>query len=108
MTNGTTSAAALDAIGNPTRREVLTLLRGGERTVGELTKALPMTQSAISQHLRVLRDADLVHVSQRGTRRLYTVNLDGLAPVRAWVDDFWDDVLAAFVDHAENPAADHS
>ncbi|MDY7101805.1 MAG: metalloregulator ArsR/SmtB family transcription factor [Actinomycetota bacterium] len=95
------AAAALDAVGNPTRRAVLQLLKGGERTVRELTDALPVSQSAVSQHLRVLRDAGLLTVRAEGTRRLYAVDLDGLADVRAWVDSFWDDVLAAFVAHAE-------
>ena len=95
------SAVALDAVGNPTRRAVLHLLRSGEHTVREMTDALPVTQSAVSQHLRVLRDAGLVTVRAEGTRRLYAVDLGGLAAVRAWVDSFWDDVLQAFVDHAE-------
>lgn len=95
--------ASLDAIGNPTRRAVLRLLRDGEHTVREMTDALPVTQSAVSQHLRVLHDAGLVTVRAEGTRRLYSVDLGGLASVRAWVDAFWDDVLAAFVDHAERP-----
>ncbi len=100
------SEAALDAVGNPTRRAVLRLLRHGERTVREMTDALPVTQSAVSQHLRVLQDAGLVDVRAEGWRRLYRVDLDGMAEVRAWVDSFWDDVLAAFVDHAERPEED--
>ncbi len=94
--------AALDAVGNPTRRAVLHLLRGGASSVGELTEALPVTQGAVSQHLRVLRDAGLVTVESVGTRNLYAVDLDGLSEVRAWVDSFWDDVLTAFTEHAEN------
>lgn len=97
-----TQATALDAVGNPTRRAVLHLLRDDAHTVRELTEALPVTQSAVSQHLRVLHDAGLVRVRAEGTRRLYSVDLDGLAAVRAWVDSFWDDVLDAFVEHAEN------
>ena len=93
--------AAMDAIGNSTRRTVLEILRTGEQTVRELTDALPVTQSAISQHMRVLREAGLVNVRGVGTRRLYSVDLDGLAEVRAWVDGFWDDVLAAFVAHVD-------
>ncbi len=100
MTNDA-QAVALDAVGNPTRRAVLHLLRDDEQTVRELTDALPVTQSAVSQHLRVLHDAGLVTVRAEGTRRLYSVDLGGLAAVRAWVDSFWDDVLGAFVEHAE-------
>lgn len=100
-----TNEAALDAIGNPTRRTMLTLLQDGEHTVRQLTDALPVTQSAVSQHMRVLREAGLVNVREAGTRRLYSVDLGGLADVRAWVDGFWDDVLTAFAAHA-NQAPD--
>ena len=90
----------LDALGDPTRRRVLELLRGGERTVAELTDALPVTQSAVSQHLRVLREAGLVTDRPQGRRRYYRVERDGLSTVRGYVDAFWDDVLAAFAAHA--------
>jgi DNA-binding transcriptional ArsR family regulator len=96
--------SALAAIASPTRRAVLELLRGEPRTVTELTDALPMTQSAVSQHMAVLRDAGLVTTRQAGRRRLYSVDLDGLGEVRAWVDRFWDDVLDAFVAHTESLA----
>lgn len=94
-------ARVLDALGDPTRRAVLELLRGGERSVRELTDATEVSQPAVSQHLRVLREAGLVAVRPQGTRRLYRVELDGLAGLRSWVDGFWDDALAAFVAHAE-------
>ena len=91
----------LHAVQDPTRRRLLELLRSGEHSVRELTDALPVTQSAVSQHLKVLRDADLVQVRPDGTRRLYAITPDGLGPVRAWVDSFWDDALSAFAEHAE-------
>jgi DNA-binding transcriptional ArsR family regulator len=94
-------ARVLDALGDPTRRAVLELLRGGERSVRELTDATAVSQPAVSQHLRVLRDAGLVTVRPEGARRIYRVDLDGLTGLRAWVDRFWDDALAAFVAHAE-------
>jgi DNA-binding transcriptional ArsR family regulator len=94
-------ARVLDALGDPTRRAVLELLRDGERSVRELTDATEVSQPAVSQHLRVLREAGLVTVRAQGTRRLHAVDLDGLAGLRAWVDAFWDDALAAFVEHAE-------
>ncbi|HYN67501.1 MAG TPA: metalloregulator ArsR/SmtB family transcription factor [Ornithinibacter sp.] len=97
-------ARVLDALGDPTRRALLELLRRGEHSVRELTDATDVTQPAVSQHLRVLRDAGLVSVRPQGTRRLYRVDLDGLAGLRAWVDGFWDDALAAFVAHAEGEA----
>lgn len=96
----TNASAALDALGDPTRRRVLELLHTQERSVRELTEALPVTQSAVSQHLRVLRDAGLVEARAAGTRRIYRVDLDGLAPVRAYLDAFWDDVLGAFAAYA--------
>ena len=91
----------LHAVNDPMRRRVLELLRTGEHSVRELTDELPVTQGAVSQHLKVLREADLVRVRPEGTRRLYALTPDGLGPVRAWVDSFWDDALAAFVDHTE-------
>jgi len=97
---------ALEAMGNPTRRAMLEFLQAGERTVGSLADSLPVTQSAVSQHMRVLREAGLVRVRVAGTRHLYSVDLDGLADVRAWVDGFWDDVLTAFVAHAERADTD--
>ena len=104
MTYGSTHA--LDVLHDPTRRRVLELLRGGERSVGELTEQLPVSQPAVSQHLGVLKSAGLVTVRPVGTRRLYRVDPDGLSAVRAWVDSFWDDALAAFVEHAEQPQAE--
>jgi DNA-binding transcriptional ArsR family regulator len=90
---------ALDAIGDPTRRRILRLVATHERSVRELTDALDVTQSAVSQHLRVLRGTGLVTVRADGARRFYRVDLDGLAEVRHWVDSFWDDVLTAFAEH---------
>ena len=94
------AAAALDVLHDPTRRHVLELLRGGERSVRELTDDTPVSQPAVSQHLRVLREAGLVTVRPEGTRRLYRIDPNGLSAVRAWVDSFWDDALGSFVEHA--------
>lgn len=99
----TDAALALDALGDPSRRRILELVAGRERSVRELTDALKVTQPAVSQHLRVLREAGLVTARPDGARRLYRVDLDGLAGVRAWVDGFWDDVLTAFANHLEDP-----
>jgi DNA-binding transcriptional ArsR family regulator len=95
------AAVTLDALGDPTRRFVLELLRDGERSVREITDHTTVSQPAVSQHLRVLRDAGLVDVRPAGTRRLYRIRPDGFAQVRAWVDGFWDEALAAFVTHVE-------
>jgi DNA-binding transcriptional ArsR family regulator len=94
---------ALDVLHDPTRRRVLELLRDGEKSVREITEATPVSQPAVSQHLRILREAGLVAVRPDGARRLYRVDHDGLDAVRAWLDSFWDDALTAFVEHAERP-----
>ncbi len=78
------------------------LLRGGPRAVGELAADLPVSRSAVSQHLRVLADAGLVRHRSEGTRRLYRVDPDGLAALRAYFDDFWDTALGAFQNRAES------
>ncbi len=97
----TYGSEALDVLHDPTRRHVLELLRGGEHSVRELTENTSVTQPAVSQHLRVLREAGLVAVRPDGTRRLYRIEPNGFAEVRAWVDSFWDQTLDAFVDYAE-------
>ena len=92
---------ALAVLHDPTRRQLLDLLRSGERSVRELTDQTIVTQSAVSQHLRVLREAGLVSVRPEGTRRLYRVDPNGLSAIRAWVDSFWDDALTAFAQHTD-------
>jgi DNA-binding transcriptional ArsR family regulator len=84
------------ALAEPTRRQVLEELRAGPRSVGQLTDAVPVSQSAVSQHLRVLREAGLVRERREGTRRLYRVDPDGLGTLRAYLDQFWDDALESF------------
>jgi DNA-binding transcriptional ArsR family regulator len=102
----TDEARIFAALADPTRRQVLDLLRTGERTVADLTAALPVSQSAVSQHLRVLRESGLVQDRPSGTRRYYRVDLEGLTPLRSFLDRFWDAVLDAFVTYADSPAAD--
>jgi DNA-binding transcriptional ArsR family regulator len=96
-----TNSNALAVCADPTRQAVLTALRHGPRSVGEIADGLPVSQSAVSQHLRVLREAGLVRAQAAGTRRLYSVDLDGLGELRAWFDRFWDDALEAFTHHVE-------
>lgn len=86
----------LDALGDRTRRQVFELLRGGPRSVGELAADVPVSRPAVSQHLRVLEDAGLVTHRREGTRHLYELDTGGVAELRAWVDDFWNDALARF------------
>jgi len=99
-------AAAIAALGDPTRRAVFERLRDGPRAVGELADGLPVTRSAVSQHLRVLGEAGLVSQTRVGTRRLYRVEPDGLAAVRAYFDDLWGSALGAMRDLAEADESD--
>ena len=94
-------AQALQALGDPTRRAVLEELRTGPRAVGEIAARLPVSRPAVSQHLRVLKEAGLVTERQKGTRRLYRVDPNGLAELREYLDGFWDEVLASFKAAAE-------
>jgi DNA-binding transcriptional ArsR family regulator len=96
-----TYETALDALGDGTRRLILERLRGGPLAVGQLAAELPVSRPAVSQHLRVLKEAGLVTDRRNGTRRLYRVDTDGLAEVRDYLESFWTDVLAAFEAAAE-------
>ena len=93
----------LSALADPTRRQVFELLRRGPRPVGELAGELPVSRPAVSQHLKVLKDAGLVREQREGTRRLYAPNGDGLAALRDYLDGYWDEALAAFKQAAEEP-----
>lgn len=97
-----TSASVLDALGDPTRRAVLELLRGGAKPVGEIARQLPVTRPAVSQHLRVLKGAGLVRDRREGTRRLYSVDAAGLSALRSYLETYWDTALASFKDAAED------
>ncbi len=93
-------AAALAALADPTRREVFERLRGGGCSVAELAQGLPVSRPAVSQHLKVLKAAGLVTDRAEGTRRVYQIDPKGLGEVRRWLDQFWDEALAAFADEA--------
>ncbi|HEX9381375.1 MAG TPA: metalloregulator ArsR/SmtB family transcription factor [Gaiellaceae bacterium] len=94
-------ASALQALGDPTRRAVLEELRQGPRAVGEIAARLPVSRPAVSQHLRVLKEAGLVTERQNGARHLYRVDPDGLAELRAYLEGFWEEALASFKAAAE-------
>lgn len=79
---------ALNAIGDPTRRAVLEILRGQEASVGKITEHLSVSRSAVSQHLKVLLEAGLVQVRAEGTRRIYELDATGLKDLRAWLEQF--------------------
>jgi DNA-binding transcriptional ArsR family regulator len=91
----------LDALGDPTRREILERLRAGPRPVGELARELPVSRPAVSQHLKVLKDAGLVVDTPAGARRLYSIDPAGLEELHAYLDEFWNLPLARFKDAAE-------
>jgi DNA-binding transcriptional ArsR family regulator len=93
--------AALKAIAEPRRREILRLVAADERSAGDIAAHFDVTRSAISQHLKVLREADLVTERRDGTRRLYRARPEGLEDLRAFLDAFWMDRLGELKREAE-------
>jgi len=91
-----TNEKAFAALADPTRRQVFERLERGPRAVGELAEGLPVSRPAVSQHLKVLKDAGLVTDRAEGARRVYQIDPQGLGQMRAWLDRFWDTALAAF------------
>jgi DNA-binding transcriptional ArsR family regulator len=92
------------ALHDPTRRAVLERLREGPKPVGEIARGLPVTRPAVSQHLKVLKEANLVSDRSEGTRRIYHIDPKGLGAMRAWLDQFWEAALSAFAAEAERTA----
>jgi DNA-binding transcriptional ArsR family regulator len=82
-------------------------LRGGTRSVGEIAEGMDVSRPAVSQHLKVLKEARLVADRAEGTRRLYAVDPHGLEALRGWLDGFWDKALAAFKKTAERETRKH-
>jgi DNA-binding transcriptional ArsR family regulator len=99
----TNGAAGLGLLGDPTRRAIFELLARRPCTVGELAQHLPVTRSAVSQHLRVLKDGGLVVSNAEGTRRIYRLNPDGVSALRAYLDRAWAEALTAFGKAAQAP-----
>src|ERR671936_2362644 len=91
----------MDALGDRTRRAIFEQLRSGPRAVGEIANELPISRPAVSQHLRVLKEAGLVTQRRDGTRRLYRLDPDGLGELRGYFDQFWEAALAGFKAAAE-------
>jgi DNA-binding transcriptional ArsR family regulator len=87
---------ALAALGDPTRRAIFERLADRPRAVGELASELPVSRPAVSQHLKVLKDARLVIDRRDGARRIYQLDPDGLAALRGYLDHFWEQALAGF------------
>ena len=86
----------VSALGDATRRAIFELLADGPRPVGEIARELPVTRPAVSQHLRVLKEAGLVIDRPDGTRRLYQLNPEGVGALRAYFDRFWNRALTAY------------
>ncbi|MBI5069330.1 MAG: winged helix-turn-helix transcriptional regulator [Deltaproteobacteria bacterium] len=97
MARAATTSDAWNAVAEPQRRRILTLLRGGERPVNEVARALSIDQPRASKHLRVLREVGLVRVREEGKQRLYALDARGLRPIHEWVggfERFWSESLA--------------
>ena len=88
--------ALFPALADPTRRQVFERLRSGGLSVGEIARDLPVSRPAVSQHLKVLKEAGLVADEAHGTRRVYHIDPHGLGALRAWLDQFWAVALDAF------------
>ena len=93
--------AALKAIAEPRRRQILTLVRDDELSAGEIASHFDITRPAISQHLTVLKEAGLVNERRNGTRRLYLARPEGLEELKSFLDGFWDDRLTRLKLEAE-------
>jgi DNA-binding transcriptional ArsR family regulator len=95
-----------EILADPTRRSIVTCLAERPRAVGELADELPISRPAVSQHLRVLKDAGLVTDEAAGTRRVYRLNPAGVAALRDQLDTFWNRALSGYRDVAEQPSTD--
>src|SRR5437764_14797911 len=96
-----TNATAVPALAEPMRTAIIERLAERPMAVGELAALLPVSRPAVSQHLKVLKEAQLVRDHAEGTRRIYAIDPAGLGRIRAWLDRFWDQSLAAFAEAAE-------
>lgn len=98
--------AQITALADPTRRTIFERVTAAPRSVAELTHALPVSQSAVSQHLKVLREAKLVRMEPQGTRNIYHIDPAGLGRMRAWLDQLWAETLDEFKLAADKLDAD--
>ena len=92
---------ALEALAEQTRRRIFERLRRGPKAVGAIAAGLPISRPAVSQHLKVLKEAHLVQDETDGARRIYRIDPRGLGPLRSWLDQFWDEALQSFRAEAE-------
>jgi DNA-binding transcriptional ArsR family regulator len=93
--------AIFDALGDPTRRQIVRALASGAQPVGELAERLPVRRPAVSKHLRVLQGAGLVSYHAEGTRHLYALAPEGYVAAQQWFVETWDAVLGSFASHIE-------
>ena len=98
------SAEQWEALADGTRRAIVDCLADGPRAVGELAAGLPVSRSAVSQHLKILKDAGLVQDAAAGTRRIYRLNPVALAALRDQLDTYWQRALTRYADAVETPA----
>ena len=108
MANGSIALLALSALGDPTRRRIFETLATRPSPVGELAAGLPVSRSAVSQHLRILKEAGLVSETAEGTRHIYRIDPRGVGAIREWLDQHWAsalDAFAAYADAAEESSA---
>ncbi len=103
MTYQAKAIQAFSALGDPTRRAIFERLAARPSAVGELATQFPVTRSAVSQHLKVLKEAQLVTETSQGTKRIYQLDPRGLGAMRDWLDGHWSHALDAFKDFIENP-----
>ena len=101
MTNTKSALASFAALGDPTRREIFERVAARPSAVGDLARGLPVSRPAVSQHLRVLREAGLVTETAAGTRRIYRLDPRGIAAMRDWLDAHWASALDSFKDFAD-------
>lgn len=99
----TVDNAQLMALGDPTRRMIFELIAEHPRSVVEITRHVPVSQSAVSQHLKVLRESRLVRSEPKGASNVYHIDPHGLGQMRAWLDQFWSKTLAAYKVAVEQP-----
>ena len=92
------------ALADPTRRQVFERLKSGGLSVGEIARGMPVSRPAVSQHLKVLKEAGLVSDEAQGARRVYQIDPEGLGAIRAWLDQFWAVALDAFKAEVEREA----
>ncbi|HJO82916.1 MAG: metalloregulator ArsR/SmtB family transcription factor [SAR202 cluster bacterium] len=92
----------LTALADPTRRQILEAILAAPSSVGALAETLPVSRPAVSQHLRILKDANLVADTRQGTRRIYSVDTAGLIELRAYVESFWGEVLTSYKQFADS------